>query len=66
MTPDRFARDAQFAKYVETADGPAVLICGHVLHISGPDGVDWADVVSRGLRRMSRGELVAFQQAVGA
>lgn len=51
----RFIHDAPFAKIVETSQGDALNIGGVILHIEGPKGVDWAVVISRGLRRMNAG-----------
>lgn len=52
MEIEQFMEYSAFAKQVETKDGPAILIGGRVIHVSGPEGTDWVDVVSRSFRRL--------------
>ena len=51
MTPSKFREESAFAKIVNTEKGHALMVGGNVLHITGPEGVDWVDVVSRALRQ---------------
>lgn len=36
MDTEHFVEECRFAKVVETEEGPALLIGGHVLRVSGP------------------------------
>lgn len=47
----RFVEDSRFAKIVDTADGPAILIAGTVINIRSINPAFHVDALTRALRR---------------
>ncbi|MBO9430609.1 hypothetical protein [Sulfitobacter sp. R18_1] len=50
MDQKQFIKDAAHAQPVTTKLGPALLIGGHVIQVSGPEGTDWVDLLAKALR----------------
>lgn len=58
MLTDQFWRAASLSKCVETKSGPGILVGRDVIHVQGPDGVDWTDKICQVLKLTGRRALL--------